>query len=232
MSARRTSRSTRTGLILFAAALGATLLSFALGRLWAGLLTDVRPPTAASYDLRTFWIPLSAYLLDGAIGLLGVLGFAFVWRGREELGSAYASRQGLSLLAFLVAGVAFALYLATGVLLGYVAGVAFLVPWHALLAVIGGVFLGLGLYGVLANLPLAGARPVAAVALALGLAGIALSNLETLGLRRVEATGLAGAGFGLALASLIVWLVLCLWGEETLGSGGSTARASAASRAS
>lgn len=216
MSTSRIHRFTRLGLVLLAAALGLTLVSFALGDLWVTLLAIFQTPARTADSLHTLWIPLSGWIVDGAIALLGLFGFALVWRGRWELGGAYASRMGLALLAVLVSAVAYALYALTGVLLGTFSGFAFLIPWHGLLAVAGGASVGLALYWILANLPLAGSRALAAVALALGIAGMVILNLADFGLRRVRVAGLEGAGLGLALASVTLWLVLCLWGHESL----------------
>ncbi len=218
MSTPRSHRTTSRGLVLLAAALGLSLVSFALSPIWAMLLAMFPQSPSAAAAIRTFWVPPSIAVVEGLAALLAVVGFLSVWRGRWELGADYASRSGLAMLFVLVAAVAYLLFAVTGILLGYVQGVQFLVPWHGLLGVAGGVFVGLGLYLVLANLPISGSRPVAAVALALGLAGIALSSLAVIGLRRVRTAPLEGAGLGLALASLTLWLVLCLWGEETLRS--------------
>lgn len=227
MSASRIHRSTRLGLVLLAAALGLTVLAFVLGDLWAMLLALFSVSGRAADSFHALWIPLSGAILDGAIGVLGVLGFALVWRGRWEIGGPYAERLGLAMLLVLVAGVAYVLFALTGILLGYVTGLSFLEPWHGLLAILGGVFLGLGLYQMLANLPFAGVRPVAAVSLALGVAGIILLNLTALGVRRVRVAGLEGAGLGLSLASVILWLALCLWTAENLRVGRSAAPAPA-----
>ena len=233
MSPRRVRRVT-TGLILLAAALGMSLFSFVLGSLWTGFLASARPPEGVASSLRTFWMPLSELVVGVATGLLGALGFLFAWRGRHELGGAYATRAGLALLAALVAGVAYALYALTGVLLDSFGGLSVLVPWHGLLAAVGGVAVGLGLYWTLASLPVAGTRPVAAVAFGLGFAGIVLLNLSTLDLHRprLGAFGLEGAGLGLALASLTLWLVLCLWSEESLRNRPSAVPGPAASHGS
>lgn len=228
MSARRTHRSTTLGLVLLAAALGVSLFSFALGPIWSLVLSMVPIPSASANTIHAIWIPLSGVVVDVAAFLLGLLGFSLVWGGRAELGGPFASRVGLSMLAILIAGVADILFGATGILLAYVSGAEFLVPWHSLFAIVGGVFLGLGLYWILANLPISGARPLAAVALALGLGGIALVNLAIIGLRRVRTAGLDGAGLGLALASLTLWLVLCLWAEENLRTRPSAGPASTA----
>lgn len=228
MLAKRTPHSTRTGLVVLGASLVGSLLSLAWGYLWAIVLATGRfsPDTVGA--LHTFWIPLSGVLLQAAIAVLGLIGFLFVWDGRWELGPDYAARVGLALLAALVAVVAFALYGLTGILLGYVPTVGFLAPWHVLLALVGDVFLGFGLYGILANLPIAGGRPVAAVALALGLAGVALLSLVAFGLRRARIAGLDGAGFALSVVSLALWLTLCLWGGETLRSRGGKVTSGAA----
>lgn len=218
MSTPHSHRSTTRGLVLMAAALGLSLVSFALSPIWANLIAIMSPTASTTASIRTLWMPLSVALVEGAAALLAVLGFSFLWRGRWEVGGEYVSRSGLAMLLVLISAVAYLLFAVTGILLGYVQGVQFLVPWHGLLGVVGGVFLGFGLYFVLANLPIAGSRPLAAVALALGLAGIALVNLAAIGLRRVRTGSLDGAGVGLALASLTLWLVLCLWGEETLRS--------------
>ncbi len=218
MSTPRSHRSTTRGLVLLSAALGLSLFSFAVGPLWTTVLAFFPQSPSAAAAVRTLWMPVSLTVVVGLAALLAVVGFLSLWRGRWELGAEYASRSGLAMLFVLVAAVAYLLFAVTGVFLGYVQGVQFLVPWHGLLAVVGGVFLGLGLYLVLANLPIAGTRPLAAVALALGLTGIALTSLAVVGLRRIRTAPLEGAGLGLALASLTLWLVLCLWGEETLRS--------------
>ncbi len=218
MSTRRMHRTATLGLVLLAAALGVSLFSFALGPLWTFVLSTMAFPSSGATAIRTVWMPLSGVVVDVAAFVLGLLGFSLILGGRHEIGGPFASRAGLSLLAVLIAGVAFILYGATGIFLAYVSGVEFLVPWRDLLGIIGGVFLGLGLYWILANLPVAGARPLAAVSLGLGLGGIALVNLAAVGLRRVRTASLDGAGLGLALASLTLWLILCLWGEENLRS--------------
>lgn len=230
MATHPSGRSTTRGLLVLAAAIGVSLVSFALGSIWSVILAIASLPPAVADPIRLTWLPISVIVLQGLVGLLGLLGFLFLWRGRWEVGAGYASRLGLAMLAALVSAVAFALFGVTGLLLGYVRGVEFLVPWHGLLAVVGGVFLGLALYGVLANLPIVGSRPLAAVALALGLGGIALVNLASIGLRRIRTGALEGAGLGLALASLTMWLVLCLWCESTLRSGTAVAPAASASQ--
>ncbi len=216
MSTPRAPRRTRLGLVLLAAALGLSVLAFFFGDLWAAVLAVFSVPPRAADAFHTLWIPLSGLLLNGAIASLGVLSFALLWRGRGEIGGAYASGLGLALLMVLIAAAAYVLFGLTGLFLGYVAGVAFLAPWHGLLAILGGIFVGLGLYVAFSNLPLAGSRPVAAVAFALGVAGLVLLDLTALGFRRIRLAGIEGAGLGFALASVILWLVLCLWAAETL----------------
>ena len=224
----RAPRSVTAGLALLGGALALFVVSLFLEDVWAALLSALRMGTDTAVTLHTVWIPLTALAVDLGTAFLGALGFGLLWSGRQGLGVAYASRAGLGLLAFLVAVVAFALLTATGVLLGFFAGFRFLVPWHDLLAVAGSVAVGFALYVFLANLPLAGARPLAAAALALGISGIALANLRALTLSGVHMEDLYGAGFGLSLASVVLWLVLCLWGGETLRGGGSGAAASVA----
>jgi hypothetical protein len=92
------------------------------------------------------------------------------------------------------------------------------------------VFLGLALYWILSHLPVSGSRPAAAVSLALGVAGSALLFVGTLGLRRGEDLAVLGAGYGLALASLVLWLVLCVWDAQGLRRHGTSAPPSAATR--
>lgn len=120
------------------------------------------------------------------------------------------------MLAFLAATFAYALYAFTGILLSTFSGLGFLQPWHGVFGFAGGVALGFGLYWILANLPVPGSRPVALIALTLGVAGIAILGLADLGLRRTRVAALDGAGLGLALVSITLWLVLCLWGRESL----------------
>lgn len=232
MSTPRVHRVTTRALAFLAAALGLSIVSYALGDFWSILLAVLRSPASATYTLHTFWIPLVGVAVTAATAILGAVGFLLVWRGRWELGGEYASRVGLAMLAALVATVAYALYAFTGILLGSFAGLEALVPWRGLFAVVGGVAVGFALYWIIANLPVSGTRPVAVVALALGLAGIALLNLAVLDLRRARIAGLEGAGIGFALASLVLWLVLCLHGEETLRTGPSRAAATKATEGS
>ncbi len=201
---------------MLAAALCLSLVSFALRDLWGIVLavTQVSGGTAAA--LHAIWIPLSMEIVEGAIAVLGAFGFTAVWSGRRELGDTFASRVGLAVLAFLAATFAYALYTFTGILLGTFAGLGSLQPWHGLLGVAGSVALGFGLYWILANLPVPGSRPVALIALALGVAGIAILSLADLGLGRTRVAAPDGAGLGLALVSITLWLVLCLWGRESL----------------
>lgn len=216
MSSQRFRSSLRVGLIFLAASIGVALFSFVLGYLWTPVLQAVGGSPGIVSSFRSVWIPVLGLLVDGAAAALAMVGVAMVWRARWELGGVYASRVGLALLASLIAVVSYAFFVVTGILLGYVPGAAFLIPWHGLFAMVGGVALGLALYWILANLPVPGARPVAAVALGLGLGGIAVAGLAVIGLRRLRTSEVAGVGLGLAVASLILWLVLCLWTQETL----------------
>ena len=135
----RTHCSVSAGLALLSGALALSLLSFFLGDFWAAMLPALRLPADTVRTIHTLWIPLASLGVTAAMVVLGGLGFAFVWHGRWELGAEYASRAGLGLLAFVVAAVAYALYAFTGILLGFVGGLAFLVPWHGLLAAAGAV---------------------------------------------------------------------------------------------
>ncbi len=213
-------RSLSVGLVLLAGALVLCLISLVVTDVWASLSPPLPRSTGVEPALRAFWMPLTGLLLDVGTAGLGAFGFGLVWRGRGELGAEYASRSGLGPLAVLLAAAEDALYTLTGALLGYVAGVALLAPWHRLVAVVGAVAVGLALYWFLATLPVSGARPVAVVALALGIAGIALVNLVTFTPLRGQSAELGGAGLGLSVASAVLWLALCLWGREMLGAGG------------
>ncbi len=216
-------RPTQLGLLFLAGAFVLALVGFALPYAWNAFLEAARVGQPLLDSLHAVWIPLSGLVLDGGIVILGLAGFALLYRGRWELGPESASRAGLALLALLIAFVAYAAYALTGIFLGYVAGVAFLIPGHHLFAFVGALFLGLALYAILAHLPVSGSRPVAAVAFALGAAGSALLYVATLDLRRARVLAVDGAGYGLSLSSLILWLVLCLWGAERLRQRGISA---------
>jgi len=219
-------------LLCLAGAFVLAVVGFALSYIWdvAIAVTRVGQPLLGS--LHTLWIPLSGLVLDAGIVVLGALGFALVWRGRWELGPDFASSAGVALLALLIAFAAYAAYAVTGEILGFVSGVSFLRPWHALFNFLGALFLGGALYGMLSHLPATGTRPAAAAAFALGVAGSALLFVGTLGLRRGEALVVEGAGYGLALASLILWLVLCVWASERLRERGTSPASGAAPRGS
>lgn len=212
----RSRRSTELGLLSLAGAFVLALAGLALPYLWNTAIAAARVGQPLLDSLRTTWIPLSGIVLDGFIAVLGLVGFGLLWRGRYELGSENASRAGLALLALLIAFVAYAAYALTGLVLGFVAGVEFLRPWHAAFALVGAVSLGASLYWVLAPMPVAGSRLAAAVSFALGVAGSALLYVATLGLRRAPLLTVEGAGFGLALASLVLWLILCVWDADRI----------------
>jgi hypothetical protein len=224
----RTRRTTEVGLLALAAAFILALVSYAMPYVWDGIVRAV-PGDGGSPSLRGFWIPVIGLSLDAGIVLLGLLGFALVWRGRWELGPEYASRSGLAVLAFVIALAAYSAYAVTGGMLGFVSGVAFLAPWHELLGLAGAVSLALALYWILANLPVPGSRPAAAVALALSVVGAALLVLD-LGFRRAETRAVQGAGYGLSLASVVLWLVLCAWTSRRLRQPGAPSPPASAAR--
>lgn len=228
----RPRRSTELGLLSLAAAIALSLLAFVMPYIWSAAIVGANVGQPLLNSLHTVWIPVSGFLLESGIVVFGLLGFAFVWRGRWEFGPENASRMGLTLLALVIAFAAYAAYALTGGILGYVSGVEFLRPWHALFQFTGAVFLGFALYWILSNLPLHGSRPTAAVSYALGVAGAALLLFATLGLRRAEALGVQGAGVGLSLASLVLWFVLCLWDVQGLRQRGTGLPAAAATRSS
>lgn len=228
MSTHRSRRSTLLGMLCLASALGLALFAYSLPFVWSAVIDAIRPSPALSYPLRSFWIPLSTIVLEGATALLGITGFLLLWRGRWDLGEAYAAKVGLALLAFLIAAMAYGAYYASG-LTDYVAALAVLVPARAFLSIVGGVFLGVGLYWVLANLPLPGTRHLAAAALAIGFAGIGILGFAALEVRRSRAVALEGPGIALSVVSLILWMVLCLWSEQTLRNHPSVATPTAVS---
>lgn len=225
-------RSTELGLLCLAGAFVLAVVGFALPYVWSAVIAATRVGQPLLDSLHALWIPLSGLVLDAGIVVLGVLGFALVWQGRWDLGPDYASSAGVALLALLIAFAAYAAYAVTGGILGFVSGVSFLRPWHVLFDFLGALFLGGALYWMLSHLPVTGSRPAAAVAFALGVAGSALLFVGTLGLRRGEALAVQGAGYGLALASLILWLVLCVWGSERLRERGMLPPPGAAPRGS
>ncbi len=223
-------RSIHFGLILLVGSFVLALVRFALPFLWDAVLVRGTPASLFGQAVPGFWIPLAADIVDAALAGLGILGFVFLRRGRWELGPEYASRIGLALLALLTAVAVLAAWFATGVLLGYVTGVSYLVPVRRILALAATVLLGFAMYWALASLPLPGTRPVAAVAFALGVAGGVAGYLATLGFRRTEIVTLRGASDALTLVSLTLWLGLCTWGWQSLKTGGAGPRAAIAAR--
>src|SRR5574340_1239546 len=156
VSSMGTRRSTELGLVSLASALFVGILSVILPYVWDALITRATTDTFLGQSVRLFWIPAGSDALLVGMAVLGLIGLVLVWAGRWELGSEYAARVGLALLSMLVAGVALALWLATGVLLGSFSGFSGLVPWRGLLAFVGTVFLGFAFYWIVANLPLTG----------------------------------------------------------------------------
>lgn len=213
------SRSTRIGLFLLAASLSLSLLGFVLPYVWGAFLLRGAPETILGQSVRVVWIPGAADLLLVATAAVGLLGFVFIWHGRWAFGTEHASRVGLALLAVAGAGVVLGLWAAEGILLGLVHGTADWIVVRHLLAFLGTVFLGFAFYWALTNLPLSGVRAASAVALALGIAGGVVTLLTTLGLRRAQAASLEGAAVALSVASVVLWLSLCLWGWLELRTG-------------
>ena len=211
----RAPRSTELGLVSLAGAFVLSLVSFALPYLWDLVLSGT-PATSSSLALHTFWIPLVGELVVGGIVALGLVGFVAIWQGRWELGPEVAAREGLAVLGLVLAFAAYAAYALTGFLLAYMAGVAFLRPWHSVFLFLGALFLGIALYGIVGYLPVVGSRPAAAVAIALGVAGSALLLVASPALRRPELLRLDGAGLALTLSSSILWLGLCIWDARRL----------------
>lgn len=215
----RSRRVTELGLISLASSLFLALLSFVLSYLWDAVLTRGTVDTILGESVRLVWIPVTYDLLLLGMAVFGLIGVVLLWRGRWDLGPEYAAGVGLALLTMAAAAIAFGFWLATGVLLGYFSEFSGLISWRYVLAFVATSFLGFTLYWLLANLPLHGTRPVAAVAFALGVAGGAISLFARAGLRRPQAVGLDGAATALSLASLVLWFVLCVWGSQSLRSG-------------
>ncbi len=211
----RTHRSTELGLRAIAGAFLLSLVSFTLPYLWDVVLSSA-PATSSSSTLHTFWIPLTADLVTAGIVALGLVGFVSLWQGRWELGPEVATHEGLAVLALVLALAAYAAYALTGVLLGFVSGVAFLRPWHSVFLFLGALFLGIALYGIVGYLPVGGSRPAAAVALALGVVGSALLLIASPAVRRPGLLRLDGAGVALTISSSVLWLVLCIWDSRRL----------------
>ncbi len=215
----RPHRPAQLGFLLLVCSFVAALVRFALPYLWAGVLVRGAVQPVLGQPLATFWVPLLGDLVGGAIAVLGLAGFLLLRQGRFSLGAAYAEEFGLAILALIVASVVLAAWFATGFLAGLVTGLNYLAPWRRLLLFLGTVFLGLALYGALANLPFAGMRAVAAVTLVLGIAGGAITLVASFGIRRTEALTLRGAAETLSLVSLVVWLAICAWSWDALRSG-------------
>lgn len=211
--------STKRGFVLLVGSLVVSLVRFALPSFWGATLPSNGAQVVLGQSLHGFWIPAIGYAVDGAIAALGLLGFAFLWRGRHVFGPVYQEKLRLGLFALAAGIIVLGVWFATGLLLGYVSGLSFLVPWRRVLAFAATGFLGLALFWALGYLPYPGIKAVAAITFGLGVAGGALALVSTLGLRRTEAATLRGAGEALALVSLVLWLSVCAWGWATMRSG-------------
>ncbi len=211
--------STKLGLFLLVCSFAASLVRFALPFVWGATVPAAGTSVVLGQSVRTFWVPASGDVVDGAIAALGLVGFALLWRGRWEFGSPYAAKLRLGLFAMIAAVIVLAIWFATGLLLGYVSGVSYLIPWRRVLALLATVFLGFALFWSLGYLPYAGMKPVAGITLALGVAGGALAYVATLGLHRTLAATVRGAGDALSVVSLLLWLGLSLWGWDALRFG-------------
>lgn len=225
----RAHRSTEVGLLCLGGALALSLGSFTFPYIWA-LAASTSPADSGSFALHTFWIPMSGLMVNVAIAALGLLGFVFVWQGRSELGPERAARARLVPPALVLAFAAYAASALTGIVLGSLADVGFLIRWHDLFILTGALFVGIALYGTLSHLPVSHTRPVAAAAFSVGGAGSALLFLTVPGLGWVEVPAVGIVGSGLALVSLVLWLGLCLWGSQRLRQRGPAVTATSAVR--
>lgn len=211
--------STKRGFVLLVGALVVSLVRFVLPFVWGAVL----PPTGTQSFLgqsdHAFWIPAIGDVVDGTIAVLGMSGFAMLWWGRHAFNAAYREKLRLGLFALTAGVIVLGVWFATGLLLGYVSGLSFLVPWRRVLAFAATGFLGLALFWGLGYLPYPGMKPVAGITFGLGVAGGALALVSTLGLRRTEAVTIRGAGEALSVVSLALWLAVCAWGWAAQRSG-------------
>lgn len=222
--------STKRGFVLLVGSLVVSLVRIALPTLWGAGLPASGSPAIFGQSVRGFWVPAIGYAVDGLITILGILGFAMLWRGRHAFGAAYARTLRLGLFALIGGAVVLGIWFAAGVLLGYVSGLTYLVPWRRVLVFVATVFLGLALFWGLGYLPYPGMKAVTAITLGLGVAGGALALLAAAGLRRTEAATLRGAGEALSVVSLVLWLAVCAWGWAAQGSRGTGPTAAAPSQ--
>ncbi len=211
--------STKRGFVFLVASLAVSLVRFILPFVWGAALPPNGTQVVLGQSVHGFWLPTIGDVVDGAIAVLGLLGFAMLWWGRHAFGAAYREKLRLGLFALTAGVIVLGVWFATGLLSSYFSGLSFLVPWRRVLAFAATGFLGLALFWGLGYLPYPGMKPVAAITLVLGVAGGALALISTLGLRRTEAVTLRGAGEALSVVSLVLWLAVSAWGWTAQRSG-------------
>ncbi len=215
----RLTASTKRGFALLVGSLAVSLVRLALPYIWGAALPPSGTQVVLGQSVHGFWIPGTSDVLDAAIAVLGLLGFAWLWGGRHEFGAAYGEKLRLGLYALVAGVIVLGIWFATGLVLGTVSGASFLVPWRRVLALVATGLLGLALFWGLGYLPYPGIKPVAAITFGLGVAGGVLALVSTLGLRRTEAAMVRGAGEALSVVSLVLWLAVCAWGWTAQRSG-------------
>ncbi len=208
----RSRKTTELGLLCLVGALALRLVAYAMPYVWPAVLTSVPSTSSLALSLHTFLMPAVGYGLDASIAVAGLLGVLYIWRGRWELGTEFASGAGFALLMLIVGAVALAFRLGMGVLAGLVFAPGLRLPM-ALLDFAATLFLGLFLYAVVAGLPLRGARIASIVPLVLGVAGSGILLLGRFGARRV-----AGDGTDAEIGSALLFVSVVLWFAVYLGS--------------